>query len=46
MQKEYRLKNNCKQNHAYWFQIINLSFTGRKWATFDAKVGRFLVVNQ
>ena len=23
------------------FQIINLSFTTRKWATFDAKVAEF-----
>lgn len=26
------------------FQIINLSFTTRKWATFDVKVAEFLVV--
>ncbi len=28
------------------FQIINLSFTGRKWATFDAKTAEFLVADR
>ena len=36
---------NCKQNDMYGFQIINLSFTGRKWPTFNAKVAEFFVVN-
>ena len=34
-----------KQNGVIRFQIINLSFTGRKWAVFDAKVAAFFVVN-
>lgn len=29
----------------YWFQIINLSFTGRNSATFDAKVAEFFIEN-
>lgn len=33
---------DCKQNRAYWFQIINLLFTVRKWPTFNAKVAEFL----
>ena len=36
---------NCKQNDMYGFQIINLSFTGCKWPTFNAKVAEFFVVN-
>ena len=32
---------DCKQNGVIRFQIINLSFTGRKWAVFDAKVAAF-----
>ena len=36
---------DCKQNDVIRFQIINLSFTGRKWAVFDAKVAAFFVVN-
>ena len=28
------------------FQIINLSFTARKWATFDAKVAEFFIANK
>ena len=35
-----------KQNGVIRFQIINLSFTGRKWAVFDAKVSAFFVVNE
>lgn len=30
------VKTDCKQNNAYRFQIINLPFTHRKPATFDA----------
>ena len=37
---------DCKQNGVIRFQIINLSFTGRKWAVFDAKVAAFFVVNE
>ena len=37
---------DCKQNGVIGFQIINLSFTGRKWAVFDAKVAAFFVVNE
>ena len=36
---------DCKQNGVIRFQIINLSFTGRKWAVFDAKVAAFQVVS-
>lgn len=36
---------DCKQNGAYVFQIVNLSFPGRKRATFNAKVAEFFVVN-
>ena len=28
------------------FQIINLSFTTREWATFDAKVAEFFIANE
>ncbi len=28
------------------FQIINLSFTTRKWATFDTKVAEFFIANE
>ena len=37
---------DCKQNGVIRFQIINLSFTGRKWAVFDGKVAAFFVVNE
>ncbi len=37
---------DCKQNGVIRFQIINLSFTGRKWATFASKVAAFFVVNE
>ena len=38
---------DCKQNSMIRFQIINLSFTGRKWAVFGSKSGPlFLVVNE
>lgn len=37
---------DCKQNDVIRFQIINISFTGRKWAVFDAKVAAFFVVNE
>lgn len=37
---------DCKQNYVYGFQIINLSFTCRKWPTFDAKVAGFFVANR
>ena len=37
---------DCKQNGVIRFQIINLLFTGRKWAVFDAKVAVFFVVNE
>ena len=30
----------------YWFQIINLSFTGQNSATFDAKVAEFFIKNK
>lgn len=36
---------DCKQNGAYVFQIVNLSFPGRKRATFNAKAAEFFVVN-
>jgi len=37
---------DCKQNRAYWFRIINLLFTVRKWPTFNAKVAEFFVANK
>lgn len=37
---------DCKQNGVIRFQIINLSFTGRKRATFDVKVARFFIKNK
>ena len=37
---------DCKQNNVCRFQIVNLSFTGRKWPTFNAKVAAFFAVNR
>ena len=37
---------DCKQNDVCRFQIVNLSFTGRKWPTFNAKVAAFFAVNR
>ena len=37
---------DCKQNSVIRFQIINLLFSGRNSATFDAKVAEFLCLNQ
>ena len=36
---------NRKQNLAYCFQTVNLSFSSRKRATFASKVARFLSAN-
>ena len=33
---------DCKQNRAYWFQIINLLFTYKKSIVFNAKVIDFI----
>ncbi len=40
-QKACRYSLDCKQNKTYWFQIVNLSFSGRNSATFNAKVAEF-----
>lgn len=41
IQEERFKKKDCNQNQAYRFQIINLSFTHRKSATFHPKVACF-----
>lgn len=38
-------KNN-KQNNAYKFQIINLLFSSRNSATFEAKTAEFFIKNK
>ena len=45
-QNKYIFRTDCKQNKAYWFQIINLSFTCQNSATFDAKVAEFFIENK
>ena len=45
-QSKYIFRADCKQNKMYWFQIINLSFTGQNSATFDAKVAEFFIENK